>query len=189
MASGLDPCRFQFLFHCHEELSEYCSCPMLIFFPFFKRGNQFWFFSGWSSVVKVKNTTASELARKEVGDIFTWEQHSAFHAVSCRDHHIIEQTNQRSLFVATLLSLSLCVHNNNWLFQKEPFCRNSSLSVYTTTIGFSKRKVVPLLFQSMTFAKKAVLWEDFKLEDKHNDDDDDNAATVMLLWYGKGSHN
>ena len=165
MASGLDPCRFQFLFHCHEELSEYCSCPMLIFFPFFKRGNQFWFFSGWSSVVKVKNTTASELARKEVGDIFTWEQHSAFHAVSCRDHHIIEQTNQRSLFVATLLS------------------------VYTTTIGFSKRKVVPLLFQSMTFAKKAVLWEDFKLEDKHNDDDDDNAATVMLLWYGKGSHN
>ena len=169
MASGLDPCRFQFLFHCHEELSEYCSCPMLIFFPFFKRGNQFWFFSGWSSVVKVKNTTASELARKEVGDIFTWEQHSAFHAVSCRDHHIIEQTNQRSLFVATLLSLSL--------------------SVYTTTIGFSKRKVVPLLFQSMTFAKKAVLWEDFKLEDKHNDDDDDNAATVMLLWYGKGSHN
>ena len=64
-----------------------------------------------------------------------------------------------------------------------------SLSVYTTTIGFSKRKVVPLLFQSMTFAKKAVLWEDFKLEDKHNDDDDDNAATVMLLWYGKGSHN
>lgn len=41
----------------------------------------------------------------------------------------------------------------------------------------------------MTFAKKAVLWEDFKLEDKHNDDDDDNAATVMLLWYGKGSHN
>ena len=123
MASGLDPCRFQFLFHCHEELSEYCSCPMLIFFPFFKRGNQFWFFSGWSSVVKVKNTTASELARKEVGDIFTWEQHSAFHAVSCRDHHIIEQTNQRSLFVATLLSLSLslslCVHNNNWLFQKE----------------------------------------------------------------------
>ena len=166
MASGLDPCRFQFLFHCHEELSEYCSCPMLIFFPFFKRGNQFWFFSGWSSVVKVKNTTASELARKEVGDIFTWEQHSAFHAVSCRDHHIIEQTNQRSLFVATLLSLS----------------------VYTTTIGFSKRKVVPLLFQSMTFAKKAVLWEDFKLEDKHNDDDD-NAATVMLLWYGKGSHN
>ena len=168
MASGLDPCRFQFLFHCHEELSEYCSCPMLIFFPFFKRGNQFWFFSGWSSVVKVKNTTASELARKEVGDIFTWEQHSAFHAVSCRDHHIIEQTNQRSLFVATLLSLSL--------------------SVYTTTIGFSKRKVVPLLFQSMTFAKKAVLWEDFKLEDKHNDDDD-NAATVMLLWYGKGSHN
>ena len=165
MASGLDPCRFQFLFHCHEELSEYCSCPMLIFFPFFKRGNQFWFFSGWSSVVKVKNTTASELARKEVGDIFTWEQHSAFHAVSCRDHHIIEQTNQRSLFVATLLSLS----------------------VYTTTIGFSKRKVVPLLFQSMTFAKKAVLWEDFKLEDKHNDDN--NAATVMLLWYGKGSHN
>ena len=159
MASGLDPCRFQFLFHCHEELSEYCSCPMLIFFPFFKRGNQFWFFSGWSSVVKVKNTTASELAR----NIFTWEQHSAFHAVSCRDHHIIEQTNQRSLFVATLLS------------------------VYTTTIGFSKRKVVPLLFQSMTFAKKAVLWEDFKLEDKHNDDD--NAATVMLLWYGKGSHN
>ena len=165
MASGLDTCRFQFLFHCHEELSEYCSCPMLIFFPFFKRGNQFWFFSGWSSVVKVKNTTASELAR----NIFTWEQHSAFHAVSCRDHHIIEQTNQRSLFVATLLSLSL--------------------SVYTTTIGFSKRKVVPLLFQSMTFAKKAVLWEDFKLEDKHNDDDDDNAATVMLLWYGKGSHN
>ena len=61
-----------------------------------------------------------------------------------------------------------------------------SLSVYTTTIGFSKRKVVPLLFQSMTFAKKAVLWEDFKLEDKHDDD----ATTVMLLlWYGKGSHN
>ena len=60
---------------------------------------------------------------------------------------------------------SLCVHNNNWLFQKES----------SSTIPIND------LCQ-----KGCVLWEDFKLEDKHDDD----ATTVMLLlWYGKGSHN
>ena len=118
MASGLDPCRFQFLFHCHEELSEYCSCPMLIFFPFFKRGNQFWFFSGWSSVVKVNNR---EPASEERGWRYFYVG-TAF-CISCRlmpwpSYHRTNKSKEPFCRNSSL-SLSLCVHNNNWLFQKE----------------------------------------------------------------------